>query len=562
MRLKAPPISDNESADASSHYVSDANHVMAVMDAFMSEVAYLDKSWVQINWDFEYHDNLKGFQKAAGKLIKKDAIKSSEHRALAHKSGKCTLILDGGKSIPLDPIIIPLYNGSRKTRLASLAKFGGHREENVCPMVYRELIGDGVDFNTNDKQLQNDIYYKKGQVAEDPNFSYQFRIGDQDTVVQLYKGDIFDLNFLEGMTDNKVSAMVNILYVDLDNKTRLFQSLKNLAGDEVVNELKNQAVDNRKLKKNRVYTTGSGKLKFDYIIHCPIYDTNEEENSGKSVITAAIDNILKTCQEKKVDWLILPAMGSFYAGHIRQEVALTWCEQIKEMARLTNNSLKRIIFSFINEETCEVYRNCISNNNTNHFAACHLPVSRMHSYMDTSVKQKNRLNYALNLSGYLLGFVVAMSLRALMWEKVNNRINGEPFVMTPEAEKFVSNIRRRGGLDHEKGMKPKFIKSMNPGDWRSLAKLGYDAIKTSAWHFDIWYQDSPAKKLKVFKSFLTNGKDAVDFPNIRNRMAHSPLFDIHESDLTEYAKEAVKGINGVIENMPFLYQERNEVSSQ
>jgi hypothetical protein len=98
---------------------------------------------------------------------------------------------------------------------------------------------------------------------------------------------------------------------------------------------------------------------------------------------------------------------------------------------------------------------------------------------------------------------------------------------------------------------------MNPGDWRLLAKMGYDALKTSVWNFDVWYQDSQAKKLNAFKSFLTNGKGAVDFPKIRNRMAHSPWLDIHESDLAEYANEAVKGINGVIENMPFLHQKRN-----
>ena len=115
------------------------------------------------------------------------------------KSGSCTLNLEKGetKTISLDPIIIPLYNRSRKTRLASLVKFGGYMAENICPIVYRELIGDGMDFNTNHAKLLNHIYYKKGLVAEDPTFSHKFYMSDQDTIIQLYEGDIFDLNFCQ-----------------------------------------------------------------------------------------------------------------------------------------------------------------------------------------------------------------------------------------------------------------------------------------------------------------------------------------------------------------------------
>ena len=117
MRLKAPPISDLFSSKASSLYVNYGNHVMGVMKAFKAEVAFLENSWIEIDGNLTCYDNLKGFQKAAGKLIKRDVPKSSQSRGLMQKSGSCTLNLEKGetKTISLDPIIIPLYNRSKNT---------------------------------------------------------------------------------------------------------------------------------------------------------------------------------------------------------------------------------------------------------------------------------------------------------------------------------------------------------------------------------------------------------------------------------------------------------------
>jgi hypothetical protein len=190
---------------------------------------------------------------------------------------------------------------------------------------------------------------------------------------------------------------------------------------------------------------------------------------------------------------------------------------------------------------------------------CHLPVSRMHSYLETSVNEKNRLDYALNLSDYLYGFIVAMSIRAIMWQKIAAEKSGNTYVMNPKAQKFVKEICKRGGMDYEDQTKPQFLKSLNLGDWRSLAHMGYHAIKGSEWSFENWYQGSDPKKLESFNAFLANGKESIDLPNIRNRMAHSTWHDIPQSELSIFAGKAVKGIKDAIENMPFLEQEKNQM---
>jgi hypothetical protein len=554
IRLKTPPLSDNKGINASRQYIKDGHHTMAVMEALRSATGFLKTGLIEIKWGPKYCDNQSAFKRAAAELVQKYQLKRNLTRGLIEESGRCVLNLEYGKPIPLDPVIIPMFSKSRGTRLAFLVKFGGLISDNYCPIVYRELSGDATDFNTTDIGLLKRLYPMKGLVSEDPAFSYQCYMGEQDTLLQLYKGDIFDLNFLEGVNGKKVSAMVNVLYADLRNKTRLFQSLENLADKEILSELYGKVESQGLLRKDRVYTTGSGELNFTHIFHCPVYDGNENKNSDFEIIKSAIKNILKECMKKKIEWLIVPAMGSFYAGHMRQQVASAWCQEIQNMSVIKNSPLKRIIFSFINEETCEEYRKQINQTNGEHFATCHLPVSRLHNYLVTSGNTQERLAFAFDLSDYLYGFIVAKSMRALMWEKVHLERKGNDFTPNDEAKKFIAEIRKRVGIDGPKRNGKKWVKSMNIGDWRALAFLGYNAIKNNPWSFDRWYTQTNGKGLKAFKEFLRGG--SIDFPKLRNSIAHSEWHNVCEPDLALQANNAVQDIQRVIKNMPFLEQDQ------
>ena len=280
-------------------------------------------------------------------------------------------------------------------------------------------------------------------VSEDPSFSNHFKMNDQGIKVQLYKGDIFDLNFLEEIkkknkTHGRVSAaMVNLLYTDLNYKTPLFQSLENFADCSFVEKLQEKNNGHNILQQDRVYTTGSGNLNFDWIIHCPIYDIKNHEIRDIDIIKIAIKNILDLCINKKIKLLVVPAMGSFYAGDLRQRVVETWCDLIQNTPKLRNSPLDRIIFSFINEETCDVYRKVISETNRDHFADCHLPVSRMYNYLVTAGTNREKFGCAMNLSYYLYSFIVAWAIRALVWQKVHAEKDGDYFIPNGKAMKFV-----------------------------------------------------------------------------------------------------------------------------
>ena len=566
MRLKTPPISDNDGSVASVHYIEYGDHVMKVMTAVRKKTAFLENSHISINWNFRFYDNLVGFQKAAETLIQKDKVKKSLAKGLKQESGSCFLHLERGKAIQLDPIIVPMYKMFKGTRMASLGKFSGYMSDTERPIVYHELTGDGREFNTSNIKLLKRLYHKKGMVSEDPSFSNHFNMSEQGIKIKLYKGDIFDLNFLEEIkkknnTHSRVSAaMVNLLYADLNYKTPLFQSLENFADCSFVEKLQVKNNDHNLLQKDRVYATGSGNLNFDWIIHCPIYDISNHRIQDIDIIKVAINNILDQCISRKIKLLVVPAMGSCYAGDLRQRVVETWCDLIQNTPKLRNSPLEQIIFSFINEETCDVYRNCISENNRDHFADCHLPVSRMYNYLVTAGSNSEKFGCAMNLSYYLYSFIVAWAIRALVWHKVHGDKDQDNFTPNPKTREFVKELRKRAGMDLSDADGLEHQKKMNVGHWRVLADLGLAAISGSIWDLAKWYsKETDKKQLKILRAFLNQGGGEIDFPKYRNDSSHPIWENMSASEMATYAESAEELIGEVIESMPFLKQSRNRM---
>lgn len=559
LRLKAPPFI--------AHQYDDYNkHVMDVMETFRSEARFLKTSQIKIEDIFPCWDDHKIYQRTAEKLIRKNQLKRNPLLGLKQKSGKCFIIFEHGDPIRLDPIIIPLLKRSQEVRFASIARFSGYQSYDQCPIVYRVLTGCGIHLNTNNSILFRRLFQKKGLVSETPSFSHQFSFPGSKIQIQLYKGDIFDLNFLEGCGE-KESAMVNLLHADLSNKTLLSKTLENLAGNQIMDELIEQATQKKhkfysklkghiQLQKDHIYITSAGHLKFKYVFHCPIYDFNEKKDSKLEVIKQAIRKILKECIEKRVEQLVVPALGSFWAGQTRQEVANNWCDEIQNYKGLRDSLLKRIIFSFINEETCEVYRKCIHLKTGERFASYHLPVSRMHNHIITTCNNKDRLNLVLDLSTYLYGFIVAWVIRSMMWERFLEEENGRKYSPTDDQRKFLEMICQISGLSP---MKKEWFKSMNVGDWRSLAWSGYSAIRDmrNKWSFDKWFANSDKNSKKIFKMFLTSGE--IDFGKLRNQMAHAKWHTIKDSSISEQTEKAVQHIEMIIENMPFLKHQQNQM---
>jgi hypothetical protein len=589
LRLKAPLLADPDDPLSAKLYKKYGQHVWQVIESFRKETEFLNQSVTEIDWEFKCYDNTEVYRTAASRLLRKKSFSRDAAHGFYQQCGACRLCLPAGQPIRLDPIVIPLKNQSRGKRLAALVKFGSFQSQERGPILYRELTADRVSFRTGDPHLFKQLYEKKGFVSEAPNFKHQTMLLDGKITVQLYEGDIFDLNFMENAPRR---AMVNVLYTDLANRTLLSKRLENLAGSEIFEEIKMQGP----LSKERVYVTGPGELpghrRFQMIFHCPIYDVNEGKNPSLSTIQTAIRNILEECITQGIACLVAPAMGQFWAGQTRQVVASAWIDMIQNHSALKDSSLKRVIFSFINPETCDVYQKCLRDKTHERFETYHLPVSRIHNDIVTSHDSRLRLQRVLDLNQYLYNFIVAWCIRSLMWEIIKAEESGRSRPFNERENKFLKNIYKRAGFDATEAVQDKhtnggndtkraqrlmrqikdsavvekarqlrdkihWSNNLNLGDWRSLAQQGYEAIREHEWSFNRWFSDSDKSGRKVFHQFLNPGGELTDFVNLRNKIAHPRWHTVSSSEIKEPADQAAADIQKVIEHLPFLQQEKN-----
>ena len=602
LRLKAPPIADPEDPLSIDFYMNYGEHVWQTIERFRKGTDFLNKSGLEIDWNHLCYDSFDVFRTASSRLIRKNSFSRDAVRGFYQKSGSCRLCLPEGESILLDPIIIPLKNHSRSQRLAALVRFGGYQFQGRGSILYHQLTGDGAQFCTDDRALFKKLYEKKGFVSEAPVFAHDTMLLDGKIRVQLYQGDIFDLNFMENAPR---TAMVNILYADLVNKTQLSKRLESLAGSDIFDDLKSQ----EPLSKERVYVTGPGELpgerRFKMIFHCPVYDIKEGKNPRLNTIKTAIQNLLDECVTQGITCLVAPAMGSFWAGQTRHEVASTWIDTIQNHSTLKDSSLKRIIFSFINPETCDVYQKCLRAKTYERFSAYHLPVSRLHNDIVTCQDSRERLDKVLDLCEYLYNFMVAWCIRSMMWERIRSEASGRPNQLNDHEAKFLNEFYKRAGFSgfeaaaaHEDGKdtgrdeakrsisliqhikesavvekakqlkirgslrreKLTWSKRLTPGDWRALAKLGYEAIRDHEWSFNRWFSDSDKFGRKMFHQFLNSGGEITDFASLRNKMAHPRWHTRSSAEVQAPAGAAVADIRKVIEHLPFLQQDKNRLA--
>jgi len=582
IKLKTPPITDSRGGFGADRYIEFGSHIMDIMKKFVVSIDFINDLKIEYYLNQSCHNNLKIFQSSAENFLTKGKISKHVIKEFEHQTGDCFLCISDTCKIRLDPMIIPLKSKDRDFRFATLSRFYGYQTTETNPIVYHELCGDGVVFTTSNPDLFRKLFATKGLVSELPSFSRQYTMPESDIMLQLYQGDIFNLNFLENSNE---MVMVNLLNKDLSCKTPLSIGLEILDGDGFFQELKKQIGNKSFLDANKLYVTERKKteytknhsdkqneiskeckeynfwdkgLRFKYIFHCPIYGIESKKDNNLEVINNSIQKILEVCITKQVKCLIVPAMGSFWAGQLRKKVAKAWYHNIRTHSGLEKSNLKRIIFSFINEETCNEYQNFFSSRTGEQFKGYHLPIYSMYDNIISSCVATEKINLTLDLCSYLYCFMTAWAIRSLMWEKLRVENQGKPFKLNDKQSKFVTELCENAGLKESKTSA--WSKSIGLGHWRELTKLGYDAIvsKSNDWSFNKWYDKSTKKQENIINDFI-NGGGEFDYPQLRNSIAHSTWHSISEIDQNELAEDSVKKIESIIRNIPFIKNEKNKM---
>lgn len=560
IRLKAPPLSDAV-GDATSHLnIRYHDHIKQTIDKLLKSTTAIANGKIEILLHAQCKDDSMEFKNNARQIIRGHRITEIfKNEDEINETGSCRLILpvlETNIKIQLDPVIIPLKNGNNGLRLASILYIGAYQSAERCILEYRELSGDGTVFSTNDERLTRGLYFKKGNVSESPEFQQEFNLFNGRLKLQLYMGDIFDLNFIEDMGS---SALVNIMYNDLRFKTPLSKRLEMLSGSIIKKDLE----DRVKIKNGNIYAVKkNGALNFNYIMHSPVYDVHHihlkcPKESNIDIIRQSIANIIDECTARKIETLIAPAMGSFWAGQTREEVATIWCDEIKRLSSLQGSRLKRIIFSFINKETFNVYRNCIRSNTDELYKDYQLPVASLHNDMLSQTENLKRLDRALDLSEYLYSFLIAWAIRSIMLEKIENHRKGELFFIKGKKARFLQAIKESFGYGSVES-----FRGLTPGIWQQLCEMGFNAIKNDEWGFDNFFPQKAhffirrkdKLKLTTFHNFIKNTEN-FNFPKWRNDIiGHATWHYQTDENLKSAADKAVNAIKEVIKNMDFLDQ--------
>ena len=536
LRMKAPPFSLEIDDKQSGYFKQYMEHMRILIDNFKSQTEFLHEN-IEVKWDPKpYYDDLVEFQRKAAKML---GLKNTKVRVAKYKSGRCRLTLNNQEKIQLAPVVIPLKR-ARLPRFASIFYFNPKETTEQCSAVYKELTGGGRFFYTKDEDLFNQLYFKKGNIVEKPFLPAEFRLWEKDLDLWLYEGDIFDLNFLEDIEGVK-SAMVSILYQDTRLRTPLSRRLEILAGPEVVDELETKG----NLERGKIYETSSGRLEgFDHILHCPIYDLGQNKKDipdkkiEDEILKTTIKNIIRECENLEISWLIVPAMGSFWAGQTRNIVATKWCKEIRDMDN--KNDLKRIIFSFTNSETLETYRNTIYRQIDDKFSGYHLPITRMHSDMTAAPNNEDRIDATTDLATYLYVFITACSLRSA-YNAVNKNKNSIPeYFSSGNLKKTIDifNARLTPGQTN-----PEHTRSLTIGKWHEISNHCQNVAKG-----------------KGLEWFFRICEGNINFAEIRNKTAHpSGRGYVTDESHKESADKATNSLRELIRNPEHSFFKQEEV---
>ncbi len=461
--------------------------------------------------------------------IDEDTVDSERY---INETGSCVLALSDCEPIRLDPILIPLKNGYRKIRMASLRNISCISDGIKSRLEYVELLGDDKRFTTNDDQLYREVFLKKGNILESPLFPYRYLLKtseNKELTIKLYDGDILNLNFLKGIRKQdkpkKKIALVNIIYHDGD-KTELAEAL------EVVAEIKIDEIINGKLsakKHNIISSSKVGKLNFSKIYHCPVYDRLSEKNDEKN-IDDTIENILEISLKDNIEILVVPTFGSFRSGQDFCKVAEKWYKKLQRIKSLQVLKIKKdlhleqVIFGILNKQAINDYDQVFRSKTTEMYDLYHYPVAKLLCDINSADKDENRYGLNLDLSEYISQYFVALSLRSIFRDQHLASIKNNAVELSIEKKHFLQKVLELSGLgcrvinknrvDSETAYLNIVGKRMTVGKWQMLCHLGIEAIKGDDWDVDAMIDDNFRKK------FLQTVNASLP-ANVRNKVSHS-----------------------------------------
>ncbi len=567
LRLLSPPMTVKGTTRHLDKLKKYGEHVFAVINTFHNQrqIAGLEKDF-HVGWN---HD---AFQE------KQEYLNLFENMRYSRKqpgicsmpvrfSGQCYVwnrqhdyILD------LSPVVIALRDEDLRESLAVISNYRGDagdiigRFESHGLLKYRELTGTGKSVFTYDERLFSGMYHKIGSLLEEPEFKKHFDlVENRDFQIDLFNGDMFDLNFLQKGVNRK--GLVNVTYTSPYFHTPISMRLEMLSGEKLEDVL--GAGGQKKIARGDIFPGKGGKLNFDAIFHCPVYNVKIKQRKDPflNYIDTTINNLIEQCAKKNIDVLVVPAIGSYWGEQERYKVARMWCRNIRGIG--LDNPLRRIIFAFINELALDVYNQTIEQESSIRIKSLHWPIREIVDEINRSLISRDfhaRFENCLKLTEYIHYFLVAWALKSMMaerGEKSCGNMKSKTKFLTIFMDRHKYKTQKDADRSTDKKDKTSERKSdpLGIGGWRYLCSLANSATKDNAWHYDTFFNGRKRLQEK-FHSIIGGGPGSDELINLRNRFqGHNLSLKAQESTSETFMKisnQAYEIICSYLDAMPFL----------
>lgn len=563
VRLLSPPIivKDNDINKLKKY----GEHVYHVIETFheQKQISGIEENFV-VRWNSdEFPENQEHLDLFDGMRYYRRQAKICT-RAVRF-AGDCFLLSRENPDfrLELSPTVIALRDEELQESIAVISNYRGDsgdiigRFENRGLLKYRELTGQGKTVYTCDERLFTNIYYKIGTLLEEPEFKKHFYLMEnRDFKIDLFSGDIFDLNFLKKDVNRK--GLVNVTYTSPHFHTPLSMRLELLSGKKLEDTLPGRS------DRGEVHMSEGGKLDFDVIFHCPVYDVNIKQRKDPTLkyINSTISNLLDLCAKNNIDVLVVPSIGSYWGDQERYKVAKAWCRNIRSIG--IDHPLRRIIFAFINEQALDVYNHTIEYETSVRISHFHWPVKEIVKEIEKSLVNNDfhaRFGNCLKLCEYIHYFLVAWALKAMMMERDQTQDNGNLKAAGELLKIFRERHKYNTGRNFDsQGIQRKKSSYKKPdplgmGGWRKLCYLADRAIKDSSWGYAAFFHHEK-EKLRKFNKILGGGQGSDELINLRNRFqGHNLSLKAQESHSVTFKKiadTAYELICSYLDAMPFL----------
>ncbi|HDJ04521.1 macro domain-containing protein [Candidatus Bathyarchaeota archaeon] len=165
----------------------------------------------------------------------------------------------------------------------------------------------------------------------------------KDTLIELVKGDITDLN---------VECIVNAANSHLRLGGGVAGAIRRRGGPSIQKECNEIIAKRGRVPVGEAVITGGGNLKARYVIHAvgPVHGEGDEDNK----LRRATVNSLKLADEHKIRSIAFPAISTGYFGLPKDRCARNMLNATLEYVR-KGTGIEHIIFCLYDEETYRIF---------------------------------------------------------------------------------------------------------------------------------------------------------------------------------------------------------------